>query len=254
MTSLHVIMSEFGPYHRRLKHKFRALFKRPKSLKERLNPTLDSLREYFPECRVTLYTDQPFLKKHSYENLEVALVKPSFNSKENRYGWRCNDYYKVYGLLETDADFAISLDADMRFISSDFKGIIDLAKKYGFCLPLNPRQLVKNDGLIGADSDYKVDEDLSRGNGFACNATPIIIDTKNQKARSVIAEYLKLMEENPRRGPLALWRAIWNSGVNPCFFPFQWCVCESEVNCGDEIGLHVGHSVVDDFYKRCPVK
>ena len=69
-------------------------------------------------------------------------------------------------------------------------------------------------------------------------------------------EYVNEMQIHPVRGPLAMWRASWKSGVNPYMLPLQWCVCpphHGEANLllnetGNEIMIHVGHDIVKNFY------
>jgi hypothetical protein len=84
--------------------------------------------------------------------------------------------------------------------------------------------------------------------GYAVNMTPIVFDTKNERARRVLTAYCESMLQNPVRGPLAMWRAIYQTGVAPCLLPPQWCVCAENVGIGNEVILHIGHSKVREFY------
>ena len=69
-----------------------------------------------------------------------------------RAGWRGNDYWKVRKLLDSGADIAISFDADMRIVNrADARTLPLLAERFGLCLPINPRYLVRVDTQIGAD-------------------------------------------------------------------------------------------------------
>ena len=56
------------------------------------------------------------------------------------------------------------------------------------------------------------------------------------------------METNPKRGPLQLTRAAWNTGVYPYPMPKQFGVGSGHIGCGEEIILHVGHTNVQDHY------
>jgi len=218
---------------------------------DRLNPSLNSFLNVFAnsehQINVTVYTDQDF---QDTDLIKFIKKKPFFDPEHPRFGWRSNDYYKVLALLESPADLAISLDSDMYVASREALSIIALTKKFGICLPANPRNLVKIDGNIGSDGNRSRVYDESSGNGFANNMSPISFDPANSRARILLEEYCKLMQNDPVRGPLAMWRASWNSGVNPYFLPYQWCVCKSHVGIGNEIMLHVGHREVAQFYFR----
>lgn len=199
-----------------------------------LTPNIGMIEKYFPSAAVTVFNDKNTV--------------PQFETKHHRYGWRMNDYYKVKGMLESKADIAIALDADMDIVSSEVKTIIPLVNKFGLCLPANSRHLVRVDTLIGADSDKVLDE--TNGNGFAFNAAIMALDRINRDAVACMERYCQIMNHNPVRGPLALWRAVWDTGFYPCLLPQQWCVCELDVGIGNEIILHVGHKKVKEFYNR----
>ena len=224
----------------------------------RLNPTYSTFKKYFPDAKVTLYTDYPDILRpeEKTDDIEVRVVKPIFGLEQSRYGNRCNDYYKVLGLLDSDSDVAIALDSDMAIVSSEVYSLIPLVKRFGSCVPQNPRMQVRFDGQRGLDADYQLEEDGSRGNGMANNMSPICLDTKSERGRKLMEEYVNEMQIHPVRGPLAMWRASWKSGVNPYMLPLQWCVCpphHGEANLlfnetGNEIMIHVGHDIVKNFY------
>ena len=238
-----LIMAEFGPGARS------RLFFKKHSLEKRLNPTFQSFFNFFPKAKLTLYTDQSYLQRYASDYIEVKYIERTpFKKDHARYHWRCNDYYKVIGLKESLADVALSLDADMRIVSRKFEQIVDLAKLFGLCLPANPRFQVKVDGIIGADADYTRQEDETEGAGLAVNMSPIAFSTKNIQAQIALEAYLEEMETRPIRGPLAMWRAIWKTGMNPCYLPYQWCVCLENIACGNEICLHEGHKKVREYY------
>ena len=217
---------------------------------DRLNPSLGSfLKVFSPEHEVhtTVYTDQDF---PDTSGIEFIKKKPIFDKTHPRFEWRCNDYYKVYGLLEARADIAISLDADMFVASREALTLLEITKKFGVCLPANGRHLVKIDGNIGCDGNATAVYDASGGNGFANNMSPISFDPLNTRCRSLLEEYCLQMESKPVRGPLAMWRAQWKTGINPYILPLQWCVCNPDQGIGNEIILHVGHQEIVDFYFR----
>tara|TARA_Y100001963_G_C6759038_1_gene438421 strand:+ start:592 stop:1326 length:735 start_codon:yes stop_codon:yes gene_type:complete len=213
---------------------------------DRLNPSLDSFREYFPNCKVTLYCDFDYKS----DDIEVIKVNPSkiFDKSHRRYGWRAQDYYKVYGLSKSKADVAISLDADMKIVSREVTSIIEMVGKFDICLPMNPRMLTKIDGILGIDSNYKIQEDGTLGLGMGVNMSPIAVNPNKERTQKLLKAYCNIMETNPARGPLSMWRAIWETGITPYMLPFQWCVCKESMGIGNEIMLHVGHPEVEKLY------
>jgi hypothetical protein len=110
--------------------------------------------------------------------------------------------------------------------------------------------LVRVDGDIGQDGCKNKTYDESNGNGFSTNMSPITLDTSNNRARTLLEEYTIHMEVEPVRGPLAMWRAQWSSGINPYVLPVQWCVCNQDVGIGNEIMLHLGNQPVIDHYMQ----
>jgi len=176
-----------------------------------------------------------------FDNIRVKTeAKEIFEGA--RKGWRMNDYYKVRMLLESEEEVAVSFDGDMFICSDNFYEIDQLTKRFGLCLPVNPRYTVELDARIGADGD------VCKSYAHAVNMSPIAFHTKNDKARKLLERYCQFMEENPRRGTLVMWRAIWATGFMPCLLPPQWCVCREHIGIGDEIILHVGHDEVKEHY------
>lgn len=196
---------------------------------------------YFPQAAVNLMTTVP-------EPPAELRDRPLFKTENPRFGWRMNDYWKVRGLTEANTAYAISFDADTRIVSDDAGSLRALVEKFGLCLPANPRKLVRVDTLVGADSDKRLDE--TRGTGYAMNMTPIAVDLRNRGAVAVLTAYLREMENNPVRGPLAMWRAAWRVGFAPYILPPQWCVCARDCGVGDEIILHTGHPEVAKHYAK----
>ena len=224
---------------------------------QRLDPTLTTFTNNMKskhDLKLTLITDTevsidtplPYRVEMITDNI---FDNNSISSKgEQRHGNRSNDYYKVKGLLESDADIAICMDSDMYVVNEEFQTIVPLTQKFGMCIPENPRLQVRFDGIRGMDGNYTFDEDPTRGNGMITNMSPITLDTSNQDAKDLLKEYLNEMETNPARGPLSMWRAIWKRGWTPYVLPFQWCVCDMSVGINDVICLHTGHQKVADYY------
>jgi hypothetical protein len=200
----------------------------------KFSPDIDGIQRHFPEATIT------YLNEHR--------VRGPFYESDQRWGNRMNDYWKVRGILESKADVAICMDADTRIVSDKVRALFPLVRQFGLCLPANPRRLVMVDTAMGADSDQKLDESLGFGHAF--NMTPIAVahGCGYEKEREVLNEYLRIMETAPVRGPLAMWRACYNTGFFPCLLPAQWCVCAEDVGCGNEVILHVGHDKVREHY------
>ena len=239
------IFSEFG---------LRSTANQPDSFTDeyRLDPTYSSVKEFFPEAKLTLYTDIEELGKN-YPDVEVRLVdidESPFTKSNHRWGWHCCDYYEAKGLLESTADVAISVDSDLMFVSSDVRTILPITKRFGVCVPTNERQMVKVDGIHtrGNDGDYHLDEDESKGNLLTYDLWWCSFDVSDNRGRAWLSEFCRLMETNPRRAPLQMSRASWNTGIHPYSMAQQWGVGSGYIGCGNEIILHVGHTNVQDHY------
>lgn len=246
---INLIMSEFG-------RKRRNSGDANLSKHDRFNPTLKTMLRYFPEIKLTIYTDllceDMSLSKpwYSLSNSNIEIIRPivPFDSSHPRYGWRASSYFRAYGLANSEHKIAIAADADLYVLSDAVKMIIPLVERFGVCFPLNPRFLVKTDTLVGADSDKVLDE--TGGYGLAVNNGFMAADPTNSKAFQFLELYMKHRKQTGR-GTIALWRATYESGhnFNPYVLPPQWCVCKKHAGIGDEIVLHVGHKKVQDFYK-----
>jgi len=223
---MNIIMAQFGPR---------------SSL---IEPSFSSFKKFFSDSNFILYTDSNIKIK----DVDIKVVKSPFDKNHYRYGNRNNDYFKVLGLLESTSELSMCVDNDMVIVSDKVNAIISLTKRFGMCIPCNPRYLVSKDTIIGEDSDKVLDESL--GTGFALNMSPISFFNTNEKCKSILENYCLEMTKNPVRGPLAMWRAIWKSGTMPCMLPPQWCVCLEHCGIGEEIILHVGHDKVKGFYNK----
>jgi hypothetical protein len=211
MKSIEIVFAEFGG---------------------KFSPDITNIRQFFPEANINIFTEKN--------------VENKFDSNSTHWGNFMNDYWKVRKLLESHSDIAISFDADIKIVSENVKAIIPLVEKFGLCLPSNPRKLVKIDTEMGSHSDGVLDETL--GMGYAFNMTPIAVDTKNLEAMRVLRIFCDLMEKNPIRGTLAMWRACYQAGFFPCLLPPQWCVCGEDIGIQEPIILHVGHEKVREYY------
>jgi len=218
----------------------------------RLDPTYSSVKQFFPDAKLTLYTDREELATN-YSDVEVRLVdidNSPFTKSNHRWGWHCCDYYEAKGLLNSDADIAISVDSDLMFVSDEVKTLLPITDKFGLCVPTNERQMVKVDGIHtrGNDGDYYIDEDESRGNCLTYDLWWASFCTRKKRGRVWLEEFCRLMETNPKRAPLQMSRTTWNTGIYPYSMPQQWGVGSGYIGCGNEIILHVGHTNVQDHY------
>ena len=217
----------------------------------RLDPTYSAVKQFFPEATVVLYTDIPELAEGYDVEVRVVDVDNSpFDKSHQKWGWHCCDYYQTKGLLDSTADIAISMDSDIVFVDDEVRTVIPITQKFGICVPQNERQLVKVDGIFtrGNDGDYHIEEDGSRGNALTYDLWWMSFHTKNLRARMWLTEFARLMETNPKRAPLQMSRAAWNTGIHPYAMPIQWGVGQGDVGCGSEIILHVGHTNVKEYY------
>ena len=218
----------------------------------RLDPTYSSVKQFFPKAKLTLYTDRPEIK-NDYKDIKVKIVNienSPFNKNNSRWGWHCCDYYQAFGLLNSSADIAISIDSDLMFTSNEVKTLIPIIEKFGICVPTNERQLVKVDAIHtrGNDGDYYIGEDKSQGNLLTYDLWWAGFNTKDNRARKYLEEFCRLMKTNPKRAPLQMTRAAWNTRIYPYSMPQQWGVGSGYIGCKNVIILHVGHKEVQDYY------
>jgi hypothetical protein len=242
--SLEIIFSSFGS---------RSNANQPKHWVDNfiLDPTYSSVKTYFPEAKITFYTDNP-LGTDKYKDINVKVIQPNELIQTNHHRWGINnaDYYQIQGLLNSTADIAISVDSDLMFVSDEVRTILPIIKKFGLCAPTNVRQLVKVDAIYtrGNDGDYHMGEDESNGNILTYDLWWNGFYTKDKRGRILLEEFARLMKENPRRSPLQYTRAAWNTGIHPYSMPVQWGVGQGHEGCGNEIILHVGHDIIQDYY------
>ena len=247
--SLDIIFAEFGS-----RDKANQKWSNPIG---RLDPTYQSVKSFFPEANIICYSDDESIGDgYDVEVRHIDSESTPFDkdyregSGKLKWGYHCCDYYQIKGLLESTADVAIAMDSDLMFVSDEVKTLVPIIKKFGICCPQNERQMVKVDELYtrGNDGDYHIGEDESRGNILTYDLWWTGFLTEDNRGRAYLSEFLRLMKENPKRGPLQLTRAAWNTGVYPYPMPKQWGVGVGHVGCGNEIILHVGHDAVQDHY------
>ncbi|WKS95149.1 hypothetical protein [Riemerella columbina] len=212
--------------------------------KSRLDPTLSSLKKYFPNATYTVYTDFDLQIEGVQTKRVVSPVKNEDNNP--RFGHRTSVYFRFLGLLESHADFKCAIDSDMEVVSTDILSLVYLTQKFGFCVPYNARQLLRQDAKMSLDTHPITDE--SKGMGRAYNQTPMTLWKGCIDGEIYYKKGAELMKNSPARGSYIMWKAAWETGRFPYVLPKQFCVCTEDIGCGDEVILHVGHPAVEQYY------
>lgn len=211
----------------------------------RLDPTLSSLKKFFPNAKYTVYADFDLI----IDGVNLIKVEIPVSDKSNpRTGHRSSVYYRMKGLLNSSADFKCAIDSDMEIVSSDIIRLIYLTQKFGFCVPYNDRQLLRQDVELSLDTRPILDE--SAGMGQSYNQTPMTLWKENDRGELYYSEACNEMLRNPARGSYIMWKAAWNTGVYPYVLPKQFCVCTGNEGIGDEVILHVGHPSIKTYYGK----
>ena len=124
MNKIELILSQFGKY------------------SHVVEPALSSFKKIFPDCTVTLYTDNKNLDIKNINNLKV--VDPVFDKLHPRYGWHCSDLYRAIGLLESSAEISIYSDSDMIFASESCRSILKLTRLSGLLAKSLKKKSIRN--------------------------------------------------------------------------------------------------------------
>ena len=211
----------------------------------RLDPSLSTLKKYFPDAKYTVYSD--FDLKIKGVNLK-KVEKPVLQDKKTlrRHFYHLADYYKFKGMLESEADISISIDSDMFVLNENVYSLIYLTEKFGFCVPNSSAQSMNFEVETSLDTSPVTDE--SKGFGTTCNITPMTLSKKSQSGKMFYEKCCEIMEKEPSRASIVMWKAAWESGVYPYFLPKEFCVCRGSEGLGNEVILHVGHPSVAEFY------
>lgn len=211
----------------------------------RLDPSLQSLRKYFPNAKYTVYSD--FDLKIDGVNL-IKVQSPVAQPEHPRYGYRTADYFKFLSLTESDADFRCVLDSDMKIVSSDVIALIHLTRKFGFCVPYNDRQLLRQDMIWSQDTQPIEDESLGLGHSY--NQSPMTLWKDDERGNTFYKKCAELMKKAPSRSSLVMWKTAWETGIYPYILPKQWCLCDGNEGLGEEVILHVGHHKIKKYYDQ----
>lgn len=214
------------------------------SNENRLEPTLSGIKKFFPTAKITVFTDFDW---EDSEGLNIQKVdSPIAEPEHPRFRYRTGDFFKFKGLTESDADFACAIDTDMFFVNQNIFSLVTLTKKFGFCVPYSPRQIINLDIQISLDSKPVTDDSL--GNGHSYNQSPITLWKGDERGKAYYKSCMEIMKNTPSRGSIVMWKAAWETGIYPYILPKQFCVCGEDIGCNHEILLHVGHPTVAKHY------
>jgi len=211
----------------------------------RLDPSLSTLKKYFPNAKYTVYSD--FDLKIEGINLK-KIENPVLQDKKNlkRHFYHLADYYKFKGMLESEADIAISIDSDMYVLNDNVYSLIYLTEKFGFCVPNSSAQSMNFEIETSLDTIPVTDE--SKGFGTTSNITPMTLSKKSEVGKIFYQNCCEIMEKEPSRASIVMWKAAWKTGNYPYLLPKEFCVCRGNEGLGNEVILHVGHPSVAQFY------
>ncbi|WP_313099811.1 hypothetical protein [Epilithonimonas sp.] len=213
------------------------------NLENRLEPSLSTIRHYFPNAKFTVYSDFDL----EIEGVNLKKVTSSVPEKEHpRYLYRTADYFKFKSLAESEADFRCVVDSDMFVVSPDIYSLVFLTKTFGFCAPYTPRNLLKRD--METSLDARKITDASNGFGHSYNQSPMTLWKDSENGKAFFEKCCEIMIKEPSRASLVMWKAAVETHSSPYLLPAEFCVCGDDVGIGNEVILHVGHTQVADYY------
>ena len=212
-------------------------------LNNRLEPSLSTIKKFFPNAKFTVYSD--FDLKIKGVNL-IRSESPIPEKEHPRYLYRTADYFKFKSLLDSKADFRCVVDTDMFAVSPEIYRLVYLTKIFGFCAAYNPRNLLKRD--MENSLDAKKINDETDGFGHSYNQSPMTLWKNNKAGELFFQKCCENMIMEPSRASLVMWNAAKNTQVSPYLLPAEFCVCGADVGIGNEVLLHVGHTEVANYY------
>lgn len=215
------------------------------NLGSRLDPSLSSLRKFFPDAQYTVYSDFDL----NIEGVQLKKVEnPVLQDKTDhpRHFYHLADYYKFKGMLDSDADIVVSIDSDMFIWSENIYRLIYLTEKFGYCIPSSSGRSMNFEVETSMDTIPIRDE--SNGFGVTCNITPMSLSKNSDAGRKYYEMCCQKLEEEPSRASIAMWKAAWETGLIPYFLPKEFCVVRGLEGMGHEVLLHIGHPEVAKYY------
>lgn len=211
---------------------------------DRLNPSLSGIKKFFPNAKITVFTDFDW----DIEGINIQkVVSPVVSPEHPRFGYRTGNYFKFKGLIESDADFVCALDTDMFFVNEKALSLVTLTQKFGFCVANNTsRQIISQD--LDKSLDIVPITDDSLGSGHSYNQSPMTLWRGDKRGTEYYKTCMEIMRDDPSRGSLVMWKAAWKTSIHPYALPRQFCVCSGDEGCEHEIILHIGHPSVSEYY------
>lgn len=211
----------------------------------RLDPSLSTLKQFFPNAKYTVYSDFDLkIDGVNLKKVEAPVLQDRKNLK--RHFYHLADYYKFKGMLDSEADIAISIDSDMYILNENIYSLIYLTEKFGFCVPNSSGQSMNFEVETSLDTIPVTDE--SKGFGTTSNITPMTLSKTSAAGKLFFEKCCEIMEKEPSRASIVMWKAAWETALYPYFLPKEFCVCRGSEGLGNEVILHVGHPSVAAFY------
>jgi len=175
----------------------------------------------FTGLPVGVVCDRPELYSHV---ADATFPVETYWRGSPRFGVRNSNYYKARVAVDTGFDSVCCLDDDMRIVHKDFVQGFALAKKFGVCVPLNPRLYTKHNAQ-GEDATDRDRRDVAKyGYLPACNLSPMFACAHHRCTTRLLKAFMEELKEHPCRGTLAFAKASWETGITPLYLPEQWCV------------------------------
>ncbi len=210
----------------------------------RLDPSISTLKRFFPKAKYTVYSD--FDLEIPGVNLIKIVTSPIKNDNHPRHFYRVADYFKFKSLLNSEADFKCVIDSDMFAVSEEIYRLVYLTQTFGACAPYNTRNLLLQD--MSKSLDTKEIADLSNGFGHSYNQSPMTLWKNFEPGEQFYNACCNWMIKEPSRASRVMWNAAKETGFSPYLLPAQFCVCEGDIGVGNEVMLHVGHPKVAEYY------
>ena len=189
-----------------------------------------NIRDDDEEIDIVLYTDREHASYTNEKHHPIQIIVPSLWEGHRREHHRNGDYYPIQAIIELKEDYDVlcCLDDDMLIYHHDgFYAGFEMAYKFGIVLPANPRLYVRYDSN-GEDVSKEVRRSFNEmgipGALPAVNFSPMFVSTCSTMVRFA-DDYVKKFIKEPCRGPMALWRSLWEMGISPLIVPESWCVC-----------------------------
>ena len=74
------------------------------------------------------------------------------------------------------------------------------------------------------------------------------LSKKSEEGKIYYKACCEILEQEPSRASIVMWKAAWKTGKYPYLLPKEFCVCRGSEGIGNEVILHVGHPTVAEYY------